>query len=61
MQVVPPGVYWKGYVHKSDRCKYCFGLTHPSDDCDWAPITLTPSATDPPETAQWSKNLLHIE
>ena len=27
---------------KSNRCKYCFSLTHPSDDCDWAPATLTP-------------------
>lgn len=22
---------------KSRRCKFCFSLTHPSEDCDWAP------------------------
>ena len=30
---------------KSHRCKFCFSLTHPSEDCDWAP---TPSPAQQP-------------
>ncbi len=30
---------------KSRRCKFCFSLTHPSEDCDWAP---TPSPAQQP-------------
>ena len=32
---------------KSNRCKYCFSLTHPSDDYDWAPTTSTPMPWTP--------------
>ena len=30
---------------KARRCKFCFSLTHPSEDCDWAP---TPSSSQHP-------------
>ena len=29
---------------KAQRCKYCFSLTHPSEECDWAPASPTSSA-----------------
>ena len=32
---------------RATRCKYCFSLTHLSDDCDWAP--------PPPKTPQLTK------
>ena len=29
---------------RAKRCKYCFSLTHPAEDCDWAPA---PSSASP--------------
>ena len=37
---------------KTDRCKYCFSLTHPSDDCDCAPTTSTPISRTPRDSAK---------
>ena len=41
---------------KTDRCKYCFSLTHPSDNCDWAPTTSTPI----PRTPQRQRKICYI-
>ena len=33
---------------KARRCKFCFSLTHPSEDCDWAPIPSSSQHPTPP-------------
>ena len=44
---------------KTDRCKYCFSLTHPSDDCDWAPTTSMPIPQTPRDSAVAKKSVTY--
>ena len=46
---------------KARRCKFCFSLTHPSEDCNWAPIPCTAAVAVLPTQRECShSNLLQL-
>ena len=44
----PSGTWHFTGQAKSRRCKFCFSLAHPSEDCDWA---LSPSPAQQPASS----------
>lgn len=54
---------------RAARCKHCFSLTHPADDCEWAPakaanlqpLVPPPSPHNPNPLLSQAPNLLRVE